>query len=553
MASSPQPPVAEPRASLGLPELEQAIHAVDPRALLVPQRILRRVIKQHAGIAGIGLRVPHRKTYILSRQDLLAIVEPPELDRSGRSCWPIRSSCWPARRRRRSPRSRPTRCGSSIGGCCFTPGSIWRSSSRWPTSGSGRKVRGSGSPSWAKPSLPRFARCCGRKIFCCRRATTVRPTSSSRPSIWNCGYFARHLLPAYFPELRDIGRVDDIVGQDLDAAGLLAATRPPGAPDVVPRGELAGGAAPPLPRRAERSVSARAERTVPSGCEKRPSAWRGRAMWCGRRYCALGRPSSSTVRAPRRGAAAESDLGRLVERLDAVCGFSPDDGDEWSRALVPLLEYAARGVWPPEARLLYDLQKACLDQERGVYALNFWQWAYSLGQKPLKRPLPAERDVLVVKHLGEAAARFLSTRIAERPRRRLATLLETATQRCRHNCGRNFAGRSTRCSIGSRLVPHNLPERVARQKMVDELVDRIVKRGFLAMGDLRDALSRNNLKLPDVDTVGFRSVAVGRPVAGDRSSAGRRTGRRLSQLARFTCVCRSGSARWPSARRWGGF
>ena len=52
-------------------------------------------------------------------------------------------------------------------------------------------------------------------------------------------------------------------------------------------------------------------------------------------------------------------------------------------------------------------------------------------------------------------------------------------------------------------MPHNLPERVARQKMVDELVDRIVKQGFLAMGDLRDALSRNNLKLPDVDTVGF--------------------------------------------------
>ncbi|MEX0587095.1 MAG: hypothetical protein WD176_10650, partial [Pirellulales bacterium] len=47
------------------------------------------------------------------------------------------------------------------------------------------------------------------------------------------------------------------------------------------------------------------------------------------------------------------------------------------------------------------------------------------------------------------------------------------------------------------LLPNNLPERVARKKLIEELLDRIVERGFLTMGDLRDALSRNNLKLPD--------------------------------------------------------
>ena len=48
------------------------------------------------------------------------------------------------------------------------------------------------------------------------------------------------------------------------------------------------------------------------------------------------------------------------------------------------------------------------------------------------------------------------------------------------------------------LMPQNLPERVARKKLVEELLDRIADRGFLAMGDLRDAISRNNLKLPDL-------------------------------------------------------
>ncbi len=315
-------------------------------------------------------------------------------------------------------------------------------------------------------------------------------------------YFARHLLPPYFPELRDIGRVDDIVGQDLDAEGLLAATRPAGAPDLTPRGDPLGLTTPPLPRHAERSVSPRAAQRA-SGCGRRPSVWPSRATWCARRSCARELPGNSTAKARCRRAAAQADLVRLVERLDAVCGFAPDDLQEWSRALVPLLDYAARGVWPPEARLLYDLQKACLDEERGVYALNFWQWAYTLGQKPLKRPLPAERDVLVVKHLGEATARLPATRITERARRRLETLLETATQHVQAQLRAQFRGQINSVLDRVRLVPRNLPERMARQKMVDELVDRIIKRGFLAMGDLRDALSRNNLKLPDVDTVGF--------------------------------------------------
>ena len=39
---------------------------------------------------------------------------------------------------------------------------------------------------------------------------------------------------------------------------------------------------------------------------------------------------------------------------------------------------------------------------------------------------------------------------------------------------------------------------MARKKLVEELLDQICERGFLSMSDLRDAISRNNLKLPDV-------------------------------------------------------
>src|SRR4051812_40083441 len=65
---------------LSIEQLERAVRAADPSAFLVPPRILRRVIKQHSGVTGIGLRVPHRKTYVIAREDLLTIVDRGELD-----------------------------------------------------------------------------------------------------------------------------------------------------------------------------------------------------------------------------------------------------------------------------------------------------------------------------------------------------------------------------------------------------------------------------------------------------------------------------------------
>ena len=51
------------------------------------------------------------------------------------------------------------------------------------------------------------------------------------------------------------------------------------------------------------------------------------------------------------------------------------------------------------------------------------------------------------------------------------------------------------------LTPQNVPEEVARRKLVEELLDRVVERSYLSMADVRDALSRNDLKLPDVLSV----------------------------------------------------
>src|SRR5262249_4236728 len=48
-------------------------------AVLLEDRVVRRVIKQHRQLPGIGLQVPHARCYTLARRDLEALVERDEL------------------------------------------------------------------------------------------------------------------------------------------------------------------------------------------------------------------------------------------------------------------------------------------------------------------------------------------------------------------------------------------------------------------------------------------------------------------------------------------
>jgi hypothetical protein len=110
------------------------------------------------------------------------------------------------------------------------------------------------------------------------------------------------------------------------------------------------------------------------------------------------------LEATRKGAAA--DLERLVGRLQAALELHDREAEEWRTTLPALLAPAARGLWPQAARLLYDLQKVCVDYERDIYAVDLVEWIVSAFRQPIKRPLPLQADVLLVKHLRSAARRL---------------------------------------------------------------------------------------------------------------------------------------------------
>ncbi len=323
-------------------------------------------------------------------------------------------------------------------------------------------------------------------------------------------HFAPSFLPRYFPGLTDLGAADTLLREDVDAESLFAATRPSGADDprdtqqwdqwaelppeetvaqpgaAVPQAEPAPAAVAPSEAR-YRVLVHRSQRPASLGNVVRAAIWHARAA----RFA----PPEFT---PRAEAAVKADVHRLAARLQAALELEPSGARPWEESLLALVRQTPRGVWTVEARLLYDLQKACVDHERDVYTVDVVEWLLSLGRRPMKRRLPAQREVLMLKHLRSAARRLAAARIFECRRRQLARLLRDAIARIEVRLREQLRPRIVAALDDVGLVPQNLPERMARKKLVEELLDRIVDRGFLGIGDLRDAISRNNLKLPDL-------------------------------------------------------
>jgi hypothetical protein len=497
---------------LGLAALDSALRAADPTALLVAPRILRRVIKQATGVGGIGLRVPHRKTYVILREVLLSIVDRSELDLPAEAELPERVILIARPSAEALAEMRPDEALHKF----------WRQlfHARVHCALEGLIDEGKLGDSDLHNRIQRI----GESEFAeirsvLRQEDYLLPPKSDLTVYveflavyWELRYFLPGFLRTYFPSLEDLAAVEDLLRRDVDGEALLAVTRPAGAsdpsfPSDVPRGERAlmidrlDEPQPPSPprrlparKRSDRiatALMAKADRVSKLGNLVRAAILRTRAA----RYANADLALAARDRA-------RTELGRLARRLQAALNFSDNEAEEWTRSLTSVLDQSARGIWTAEARMLYDLQKVCVDHERGIYTLDAIGWALSLGRKPLKRFLPGQRDVMISKHLRSAAHRLPSAKLSHRARNRLVALLQAAVHRAEASLRARFKPLVDRALDKVKLLPQNPPERVARKKLVDEILDRVVERGFLSMGDFRDALSRNNLKLPDLAGAG---------------------------------------------------
>ena len=324
--------------------------------------------------------------------------------------------------------------------------------------------------------------------------------------------FAPTLLQLYFPSLGSDEAVLKTIGPDCDAATLLEATRPnelplaaPVAvePTEVPAVEvLLESTQINLASRSPRKYAAlvrRAQRLRVAGNNVRAALVRRLAF----DFAPLDQMATAKQELIQ-------EIEFLVLRLQAALELTDDEVRPWLAMCERLLPAARHGFWNANARLLYDLQQVCLDHEQEIYKVDLMRWMISRGKSPLKRPLPNQRVVLMSKHLRSAALRVPAVLIDERGRHELSELLHAAAHAAEQILRKRFEPFVALSLNEVGFVPHSVVERVAFRKMTNELLDGIVQRGFLTIGDLRDSISRNQLKMPDL--TGAREFFSGDPL-----------------------------------------
>ena len=506
--------------------LEAAIRSVESRAFLVWPRVLRRVIKHDRHLAGLTVHLPHRKSLVVARDPLLEIVDHDELGLNVGDPLPDRVILLP----------QPSDAALAEDAAEKILLHYWRLllHARIHLELDERIAAGG----LNEDSVRQRIRQIGHTEFDEIRAVLAQEAFLLPPDdelgvyvefvavYWELRCFAQSLLPRYFPSIEDFPLVETVLSEDIEAERLFVATRLPGAPDpktwigsqtpdttgsaVVstasePRTRADKPPAPPIavldteaepPDEPPTSLSSdqrsyhrwarRAEAATKVGNLVRSAICRDRAEETA--------PPESAAKART---ALKRDVARLVRRLQVAMAIEDEDPQPWQETLLALVRLSPHGIWTVEARLLYDLQKVCVEHERGVYRIDLLGWIRSLGSQPIQRPLPAQREASISKHLRSATRRIASVRLTEAERQKLGHLLEAATHRAEIRLRDRFRPMISRALAEIGLFPRNLPEKVAFKKLVEELLDRIVEYGHLTMGDLRDAISRNNLKLPD--------------------------------------------------------
>jgi len=498
--------------------IETLVSQADRRVLFVEPRILRRVIIQDRRIPGLGLRVPHSRVYTIERERLLVIADRSELGLSPAEELP----------RRMILLARPTddeefaRLSSEERLHAF-----WRLAFHGRVHAEVEQRIEDQQLNSAR--IADFIRSIGAGEFAEVRQVLAKDELLLPPQddegafveflavALELHYFAPWDQELFFPAIRHWEALESLWSW-MPHEQWYRETQPAGTPerlmpvptDALPLESSSPESAPQPNTSPESPVSAKlllkADRSGRVGNQVRAAILSLRAQ------------SADPKSAVNHRSTAEGYVRQLALRLQAVWRLSDADMEAWWRALCPLLDRASAGYRSLEARILYDLQKVCVAHERGVYRFNVLGWMRTLGGEPLRRELPLLETVQSAKYLRSTADRASSIRIPAADRQRLMALIDEVQSRSDQELRQTVRPLIGKTFDDVGLVPQNIPERVARHKVIEGLLDRLVERGFITMGDVRDALSQNSLKLPDVS--GPLELAAGdRLLRADRKLA----------------------------------
>lgn len=484
-----------------LVELQRLLQSIEPAAHLVEPIVLRRVVRLDRRLQGLRFFIPHDFSYTIDRDRLLAFVDLSELALPPGSDLPRRVILLgqPDEDELQDPenwRSLTSRyCRLLFHACIHLE--IDRQLAHHPQA-----------EEWAEARRHALGAVEFAEIHDVLLKSNLLFQPPSDPETYlefaalslELKYFAPGERPIYFPAIRDWNRVDQILSEDVDHARLYeriravhgdfietSSRRSAAASQIIPLPGLGRSTSSPA---AFRQQQARAHAAAVLGNSVKAALISLRSA-----------RTAPTEHVQETLVAAEAELTRLTLRLQSVFGISDAETEQWRAALRPLLEPATEGFWSTEARLLYDLQKVCSEQERGVYRVDLVDWIRTFGRRPIRRQLPLMQDALTLRHLRTVQRRILLARISTAEQQQLTQLLEAVLPRIEERSRDRLRQILHQVFNEVGFIPHHVLEVVARRKIVEELLDRIVERSYFTMGDLRDAISKNDLKLEDVTSL----------------------------------------------------
>ena len=502
--SSPAPANSAPAASTHtaqwVAEVEQLCREREPGAFFVLPRVVRRVWQNELEIASPWVPPPHRKSCVIDRDRLLWLVARDELGVDADTPLPQRLILI----------ARPEEDQLSKFSREDLLRYYWRllfharidfdlgpktTRDRMPTSELRRRIDALGQTQFDE------IRSVLRAEQMLVRPDDPRLVYAEFVAVWHeLRAFAPALLPLYFPSLVDEEAVLRLISADCDAASLLEATRPH---------ELSLTAIAPVATAPADAVESLLEGSPLSFISRSPRTYAAYVRRAKRLRMDGNNVRAALVRLQAFDVApldqmndARSELLREIEflvlRVQAALELSDEEVRPWLAMCERLLPAARRGFWNANARLLYDLQQVCLDHEQEIYKVDLLRWLRRLGKDSLKRPLPNQRVVMMSKHLRSAARRVPVVQIDAAGRKELSDLLHSAANQAEHLLRKQMEPLVADALMEAGLVPHGVVERVAFRKVVQELLDSVVQRGFLTLGEMRDAIARNQLKIPDL-------------------------------------------------------
>lgn len=464
-------------------ELQQALHKVNPAAVLVSPQVLEKVIQQLYQLPTIPWDVPHRKTFVVNRQDLFRHIEQDDLNLNPDYLLPQTVILLVRPSHEQLAGEKVETLLSVYWRRLFHASIHLLLEQRYKNGALPLEVVRQRIEEIGQTEFDEVRRVLIEERFLLPSADEPAVYIEFAAVFLELRYFGSSLVPIYFPALGDPAPIEQILARDFDPRKLYQETRLPGAADPVMLTDNSSDESHDFYWKLVHG----AERAEKAGNLVRSAILRTKA--------ARVAPANLT-RSTR--AEAERDMHQLATRLAVALELSKSDVVEWAKDLNSLLDKADQDNRPVEADLLFELQKVCLDAEQGVYALSLVDWMLSLGRRPIKRELPYEQLVRIIKHLRSARQRLTMARLSDLDRQHLGQLLDLALNKSEVRLRAKFRPALDTALRDVGLKPANPPEQVAFAKIIEELLDRIIALGYLTFSDLRDVISRNQLKLPDL-------------------------------------------------------